>query len=312
LRLLGSPIELGDLARHETLLPDPLEAQHDRLRLVTAPPNSHGFVLLEAVAALGLRRVDPLAAVEAALLGALDRDAWLGDPGFSRPPFERLLDPQQARSRLRESGAVAPETALGGGDTVAVTAMDDEGCAVSLIQSVFQTFGASILEPETGILCHNRGRGFSLRAGAANELRPGTRPAHTLVPLLVLRGDDVVAAVGTMGGRAQPQILFQILPGVLAPDRALEETLAEGRWVTGTQDIGFEAQTVALEEHADGALAARLAAGRLPLVTIGRYDERVGHAQVVRLGPYGIEAASDPRSDGEAAVVRRPPQSGLR
>jgi oxamate amidohydrolase len=311
LRRLGSPMTEDDLARHETLLPEPLETTSNGLRLLTAPPNSQGFLLLELVAMLGLGGVDPLDAVEAALLAAADRDAYLGDPETSRPPLERLLDPVHAPARLGES-ADGLDPVAAGGDTVAVTAIDGEGCAVSLIQSVFQLFGASILEPETGIVCHNRGRGFSLRSGAPNELRPGARPAHTLLPLLVLRADEVVAAVGTMGGRAQPQILFQILPGVLAPEQPLVETLAVGRWVTGAADLGFEAPTVALEEHADDEVAERLAAGRLPLARIPRHDERAGHAQVVRVSGSGLEAASDPRSDGAAGVVSHPPGSGLR
>jgi gamma-glutamyltranspeptidase len=311
LNRLGSPLSLDDLASHETLLPAPLESVHGSVRLVTAPPNSQGFVLLELVAALGLDAADPLDAVEAALLGAADRDAYLGDPATSRPPLELLLDPERARARLSRP-ATAPAAVVAGGDTVAVTAIDDDGCAVSLIQSVFQTFGASILEAETGIVCHNRGRGFSLRRGAPNELRPGARPAHTLVPLLVLRGEAVLAAFGTMGGRAQPLILFQLLPGALAQDRPLEETLAAARWVTGAADVGFETQTVALEEHADGAIAERLGAGRIPVARIPRFDERVGHAQVVRMGAARLESASDPRSDGESGVARVPPRSGLR
>jgi gamma-glutamyltranspeptidase/glutathione hydrolase len=115
-----------------------------------------------------------------------------------------------------------------------------------------------------------------------------------------------------MGGRAQPQILHQLLPGALAPERPLDETLAAPRWVRGAQDVGFDEQTVALEQHAGVALEERLRGARLPVVRVPRYDERAGHAQVVRAGPEGLEAASDPRSDGSAGVARRPPQGGLR
>ncbi len=311
LRRLGSPLELADLEAHETLLPEPLERTHDGFRFLTAPPNSQGFVLLELLAAAGLDGADPAVSVRAALAADADRDAWLGDPAFSRPPLERLLDPDQARARIAQPAVVSSVEAAGG-DTVAVVAIDEEGCAVSLIQSVFQTFGASILEPGTGIVCHNRGRGFSLRPGAPNELRPRTRPAHSLVPLLVLRGEEVVAAVGTMGGRGQPQILHQLLPGVLTPERSLEETLAAPRWVRGALDVGFDEQTVALEQHAGDALEEGLRRAGVPVARIARFDERVGHAQVVRTGSAGYEAASDPRSDGAAGVARLPPPGGLR
>jgi gamma-glutamyltranspeptidase len=123
------------------------------------------------------------------------------------------------------------------------------------------------------------------------------------VPLLVAAGNQVVAAIGTMGGRAQPQILLQILRSALSPDQALEQTLAAPRWVTGARDIDFDTQTVALEAHADDAVEAALAAAGVPVVRIPRHDERVGHAQVVRVAPAGLEAASDPRSDGEAGIA---------
>ena len=38
------------------------------------------------------------------------------------------------------------------GDTVAIAAVDDEGRAVTLIQSLYQHFGAGLLEPTTGVL----------------------------------------------------------------------------------------------------------------------------------------------------------------
>jgi gamma-glutamyltranspeptidase len=99
---------------------------------------------------------------------------------------------------------------------------------------------------------------------------------------------------------------------VLAPGRPLDETLAAPRWVVGAADLGFAETTVALEAHADDAVAAALAGGGLPVERIPRFDERVGHSQLVRRGPEGLEAASDPRSDGGAGVAGHLPQAGLR
>jgi gamma-glutamyltranspeptidase len=261
-------------------------------------------VLLEMLAALGTLEPEPADALTAALLGIEDRDAWLGDPRCTEIPLDRLLDPEQARARLAETRRAPAAASAAKGDTVAVVAVDDEGRGVSLIQSVFNTFGAAILEPATGIISQNRGRGFSLRPGAPNELAPGARPMHTLTPLMVLEGGKVRAAVGTMGGRAQPQILLQALGGTVG-GASLEETLARPRWAVGARDLGFDRQTVVLEEHASAGLEASLAEVGLPVVRIPRHDERVGHTQLVRAGGPGLEAASDPRSDGEAAVTLR-------
>ena len=42
---------------------------------------------------------------------------------------------------------------------------DAEGWAVSLIQSLWDSFGSGILEPETGIVAHDRGGCFTLESG---------------------------------------------------------------------------------------------------------------------------------------------------
>jgi gamma-glutamyltranspeptidase len=182
--------------------------------------------------------------------------------------------------------------------------MDSVGTAVSLIQSVYQSFGAALLEPVTGVLFHNRGRGFSLRAGSANEFVPGTRPAHTLSPVLIHRNTRAFAAVGTMGGRAQPQILAQLIPALFDGDRPLAEALCAPRWVVGAADIGFARATVAIEADAPAALDAALRIEDLDVQRIPSRDERVGHAQLVRVRSDGaLEAAADPRSDGSSGVL---------
>ncbi len=54
------------------------------------------------------------------------------------------------------------------GDTVGISAVDDDGTAVSLIQSVYGHFGSFVLDPATGVLFQNRGSSFSLEQGSPN------------------------------------------------------------------------------------------------------------------------------------------------
>jgi gamma-glutamyltranspeptidase len=313
LQRLGSRLTRDDFAAHRSEVDAPLRLEHRGFQLQTCPPNSQGFCLLEAIAALDAlgveidaRGVDAQLLLRALLLAADDREKYLGDPHCRPVPVAELLAPERLRKRMglpmltRANAAQAPMH----GDTVAICAADATGVAVCLIQSVYQSFGSGLLERQTGVILHNRGRGFSLTPGAPNELLPNTRPAHTLTPLLIHRDKRLKAVVGTMGGRAQPQILAQLLPALLDPGVKLTEVLGAPRWVAGGRDIGFENTTVAIERDAPLALDSILARENIDVARIASRNELVGHAQIVRVGPDGaLQAGCDPRSDGAAAVV---------
>ena len=307
---------MDDLAAHHTEINDPLGLDYRDHRLLTSPPNSQGFMLLESIAAmvgLGIELDasggDAKYKLHAAMLASEDRDRYLGDPDRVSVPLFSLLDEAAIGDRLRERlHRMQPDLKLHGrtaaqGDTVAICAMDGDGMAVSLIQSLYQTFGSGILDPETGIIVHNRARGFSLVRGAANELIPGTRPAHTLMPLLAYRDDRPLASLGTMGGRAQAQILLQILAGALDPAIPLAETLAAPRWVFGGKDLGFDYPRIAIESDAASERDEQLRTDGFMVERVESQNENMGHANAVRIRANGgFEAAADSRSDGLALV----------
>ncbi|MCZ9340763.1 gamma-glutamyltransferase family protein, partial [Streptomyces sp. TRM76130] len=130
-----------------------------------APPPTQGATLLAVLGHHG----DPLTAARRA---ELSRDALLGDPRSGPVDTDGLL------LRTPRDLAALPSGPRPAGDTVAVTAVDDEGTAVTLIQSVFQSFGSGIADPATGVVLHNRGSAFSLDPAHPGALRPGARPPH--------------------------------------------------------------------------------------------------------------------------------------
>jgi gamma-glutamyltranspeptidase/glutathione hydrolase len=103
------------------------------------------------------------------------------------------------------------------GDTVYLSAVDKDGNAVSWIQSLYGSFGSGLVEPETGIVLHNRGAGFSLEADHPNEIKPGKRPFHTLMATLITEPEGALGekrfsmTLGTPGGSGQPQFISQAL-----------------------------------------------------------------------------------------------------
>jgi gamma-glutamyltranspeptidase/glutathione hydrolase len=172
---------------------------------------------------------------------------------------------------------------------------------VSLIQSVFHSFGARLLEPETGILLHNRGSFFSLTPGHPNELAPGRRPAHTLMPVMAERDGQLRYMLGTMGGKAHAQIHAQVLLRLLAGEDP-QAAVAAPRWIGSGVQIGDRDDTVLIEEGVSPAARGAIdRAGMLP-VEAAPLDERCGHAHAIAVTPAGLLAGSDPRADGGAAV----------
>ena len=226
------------------------------------------------------------------------RDALLGDPRTG--PVD--LDGAAAAALASPAPAPGPRPA---GDTVAVTAVGDDGTAVTLIQSVFQSFGAGLLDPSTGIVLHNRGSAFSLDAAPPGRAAARIPAAAHPLPGAGRRTGDTVVALGCQGGRAQPWILAQVAADALAADD-LGALVSRPRWVIGARDIGRAGPTPAAGARARRARTAldrhRRPArpGRSPPPS-GPHDD-AGHVQVARLRGGALDAASDPRADGR----RRP------
>jgi oxamate amidohydrolase len=295
LRRLGSPLSAADFAAHRAEVADPLTGHAHGATWWAAPPPSQGATFL---AVLGSDR--PLAAARRAQLA---RDALLGDPRTGPVDLDGLLLRRDRDSgRAPESGP-APAWPEPGGDTVAVTAVGADGTAVSLIQSVFQSFGAGLLEPDTGIVLHNRGSMFSLGPGHPGRLAPGARPPHTLCPTVAVAGDDTVLALGCQGGRSQPWILAQCAADTLTGDDPAA-VVRRPRWILGSRPApgGGEQATLVLEPGA-AALAAEAGTLGLAVVPVGGPHDGAGHVQVARLRGTTLSAASDPRADGTAALL---------
>lgn len=263
LRKLGSPLVAADLAAHRAEVVEPLTREVGGAIWHAAPPPVQGPTFLAILGA-----DDLLAASRRA---RLVRDARLGDPRTGPVDLAALL----AADPPTPGPSAAPhEGPRPSGDTVAVTAVDSDGNAVTLIQSLFESFGSGLLDPGTGVIFHNRGASFSVDPQHPGRIVPGSRPPHTLCPTMAVDGGTVVA-LGCMGGRNQPWILAQVAGETLTADD-LAPLIARARWVFDGADV--------LDEPA------------------GRHD-RAGHVQVCRLRDGRLAAASDPRADGLGAVL---------
>ncbi|SDT33171.1 gamma-glutamyltransferase [Actinoplanes derwentensis] len=287
LNRLGSPLTVGDFAAHQAEITSPLASVAEGVSWYAAPPPVQGATFL-AIAGSSALLAD-------ARRAQLARDALLGDPRTGPIDLDGLL--------LRTTADFTPaDLVKPAGDTVAVTTVDSSGTAVTLIQSVFQSFGSGLLEPDTGVVLHNRGSSFSLDPAHPGRIAPGVRPPHTLCPTVAVSGDTVVA-LGCQGGRSQAWILAQVAGDVLSTDD-LSGVLARPRWIIGAREIDRDVPTLLLEPGTPDAATLTSTASALDLAvetTAGPHDD-AGHIQVARLAAGILSAASDPRADGLAAV----------
>ena len=199
----------------------------------------------------------------------------------------------------REAGRSGPANRRGGpatedhrGDTVYLAAADRFGNVISLINSLFDSFGSGIVVPGTGIALHSRGGAFTLQAGHPNQLAPCKRPSHTLVPAFLMRDGQPLMAFGVMGADNQAQAHAQIVANIV--------------------DFGMnvqEAGEVARVRHFDDGLAIESGipeAVRTALRARGHvlHDGRgmMGGYQAVCIDPHTgvLQGGSDPRKDGMA------------
>ena len=72
--------------------------------------------------------------------------------------------------------AAAPLTEAVHRETIYLTVVDRDRMAVSLIYSVYHSFGSGLASSRFGINFQNRGAGFTLTEGHPNEANGGKRP----------------------------------------------------------------------------------------------------------------------------------------
>ena len=312
---LGGVLRRDDFAAHRSTRVEPISAPYRGYTAYQLPPNTQGVTALQMlrvldgldVAGLGdgsVAYVHTLA--EAARLAFEDRDRYVTDPEFVDVPLARLLSDEHAsalRARLDpDRRPPAPVPVAAGGDTCYLCAVDADGNAVSLIQSIFFDFGSGVVAGESGVLLQNRGSFFSLDPSHPNRLEPGKRTFHTLIPAMLFAGDTPFLVYGTMGGEGQPQTQAAVVTRVVDFGYDVQRAVERPRWLYGRT---WGEQTVALSLEASLAADTADALGRMghDIRVVPDWNDALGHAQAIKIDrDQGVLwAAADPRSDGAAA-----------
>ncbi|MCI3923733.1 gamma-glutamyltransferase [Paenibacillus sp. TRM 82003] len=310
----GSLLTEDDFRSHRSDWVKPLSVPYRGYEICEMPPNSQGFSALIMMNVLEFADLAGIPRTSAAFYHLVtetvkkafkERDRYLTDPDFVSIPMERLLSKQYAeqlyvdiQSRLPE-----PEPHLSpaiGQDTAYAAVVDEEGNAVSFIQSLYFDFGAAYIPGDTGILMQNRGSFFSLDASHPNVLAPRKRSFHTLMPGMILKDGKPYALLGTQGGEGQPQTTLSILTGLLDYGCTIQEALALPRWVYG-RTWGADSDSLKLENRGLERVAETLAAWGHEVELVAPWDGIMGQAQGIVIDANGVRSgAADPRGDGTA------------
>ncbi|MFW6184889.1 MAG: gamma-glutamyltransferase [Chloroflexota bacterium] len=221
----GGVLTADDLAQYRPQWVEPISGEYRRgFTFHEIPPNGQG---LTALLALNIARGFDLPAlayddpqrvhllVEAMKLAFADAAAYIADPRQVDVPLAGLLSESytaQRRALVDSERARTPQPGQPArhGDTVYLATADEAGNMVSWIQSLYMGFGSGLTAGDTGVQLQNRGANFSLKAGHPNEVAPGKRPYHTIIPGFITRDGAPWATFGVMGGFMQPQGHLQV------------------------------------------------------------------------------------------------------
>jgi gamma-glutamyltranspeptidase/glutathione hydrolase len=174
-------------------------------------------------------------------------------------------------------------------DTIYITVVDKDRMSVSLIYSIFHSFGSGIASDKFGILFQSRGAGFSLKEGHPNLLAPGKRPMHTIIPGMLAKGGTPIMPFGVMGGQYQPnghaRLLSNMLDFGMDPQTAIDAPRAFAEGSSLKIERGYAPEVV--QELSDMGHNIEVA------------ETAIGGAQAILMHESGVlEGGSDPRKDG--------------
>ena len=319
LEAAGTLVSARDLEGFVAEEQEPIAVDYRGFTVLEAPPNSTGFVLLEELKILenfDLGRMGLLSAdavhimIEAKKLAFADRERWGADARSVSAPLDELLSTDYtsglaARIDIRRA-APTRSLATAAGDTTYFSTADDEGNAVSGVQSINSGFGSGVMAGDTGILLNNRMSYWHLEPGHPNRLQPGRRVRHTMNPPIVLRDGALWCVFGTPGADHQVQVNLQVLTAMvdfgLDPQQAAEmprwTSNVPGQYANYPHD-GEDALTI--ERRFPDIVRSELARRGHPVKTVGDLEGPCSVGIIRRDAPTGVLiAGSDPRRDGWA------------
>jgi gamma-glutamyltranspeptidase / glutathione hydrolase len=304
LRARGGVHTLEDFAATACDYGEPIAGTYKGVELLEHPPNGHGataILMANILAHFDLPSMDPFGATrahveaEAAKLAYDARNRFIADPDHTTR-LDHMLSPETAEKLAalirmdRAMEAAAPLTEAVHRDTIYLTVVDRDRMAMSLIYSIYHSFGSGIATDRFGIVFQNRGAGFTLAEGHANEAGGGKRPMHTIIPAMLRENGRVTMPFGVMGGAYQPNGHARVLTNLVDYGMDPQSALDAPRSFSDAGDMMVE------RGYSDSVRSELAALGHRVSIP----QTAIGGAQAIRIHHEDgiLEGASDPRKDG--------------
>ena len=313
----GGFLTYEDLANFNSEWVEPVSTNYRGYDVWELPPNGQGMVALQIlnilenfdIKKMGLFSSDYVHLfTEAKKLAFADRAKHYADPNFSKIPIEQLVSKSYAKERtalidLTKAAQVDESGIPDGGDTIYLTAADQFGNMISLIQSNYRGMGSGMVPPGLGFMLQDRGELFSLEEDHANVIEGGKRPFHTIIPAFVTKDNKPYLSFGVMGGATQPQAHAQIIINLIDFGYNLQEAGDAPRLVHSgssqpTDEIMLDGGSLSLETGFGIAIEEALKKKGHKL----QYQKGIfGGYQAIMIKDGVYFGASESRKDGQAS-----------
>lgn len=253
----GGLITEEDLDQYEARERTPIKGTYRGYDVISMPPPSSGGVaivtalnILEEydLTSMGHNSAQYLHHVAEAMRRAFrDRAMYLADADFSDVPIQRLtskdyaawlrrdLDPERA-SISHPSDVDQPYESP---ETTHYSVVDADGMAVSVTYTLESGYGSGIVVPGGGFLLNNEMGDFNAGPGLTNAsgligtepnlARPQQRMLSSMSPSILAHDGDLVAVIGSPGGRTIINTTLQLILNMVDFDMDIEEAVAAPR-----------------------------------------------------------------------------------
>lgn len=324
----GGLLTLADLANYRPEWQEVIRTDYRGFDVTTTAPNSEGFQILES---LNLLEAWDLAAMphnspeyihlvaECVKVAVADRIRFGCDPLMDEIPLAALLSKAYADARRREvrldrarpvegerwSPHIPPGAITAGnpreylsGLTTHFVAVDADGNAASVTQTLGAAFGCGRMIPGTGLTLNNGINWMETdpACDTPNLVAGGKRWSVPIAPVQIFRDGRLFLAIGTPGSYGILHTTLQMLLNVLEFGATVQEAIEAPRFRL------FEGTTMEIEERVPETTRAALTALGHELRLLPPWSISVGGGHGILIDPQtGARlGGADPRRDGYA------------